>query len=275
MKEKDIEKIKEILKSRRKKTNCFSFYNEIISWMDECKADFYLLNDCIFIFYKIHGFYKFYYFVDDYKDIKLSISLLEKYKKQGDISLEFTTKNDRNIDKISQVLEEINFNFYAKFVRMLNGDNKLSSNKTKKFYEIATLDDLNEISAITNGDEFNRIIDDIPTEEELKSLINNKCVAVKHINNEIIYIQICELGKNTIYSRLTWIKKEYRKPKYSVDIYNGINDYIDDFKLSDNLRLYFWVNTSSKNYKILLFQGGKEDGVSCSIFTYKKESYKK
>ena len=47
-----IEKIKSIINSRIKKTNCFSFFNEICDWIEKNKADFYLVDNSIFVFFK-------------------------------------------------------------------------------------------------------------------------------------------------------------------------------------------------------------------------------
>lgn len=267
----DIIKIKQIISSRRNKTNCFSYYTEILNWIENDEADIYLLENNIFIFYKANGFFKFYYYVTKLENIKLSQDLLNEYKNKSDISLEFTTKNDKDINEISTTISAIGFNFQAEFVRLLSGTNKLRIDKNIGYFELASQEDKRELLEIINK-EFNIITDNIPKEEELTKLIENKCIAIKHIDDKIVFIQIYEYSKGSLYSRMTWIEKKYRKPKYTVDFFNGIDEYvikqlgIKDYK---NLRCYYWVDTSIKNYKIGLKLGSKLDGIKCIIFIYK------
>jgi hypothetical protein len=271
----NINEIKNIISSRRKKTNCFSFYNEIISWIENSQADLYLIEDCVFIFYEANGFYKFYYYVDKFEKISLSKNLLNKYKSQNKVSLEFTTKNGKDIEELTNAITFIGFNFYAEIVRIIQGQNtftveeKISKTQSPMYYELATLDDKNELLGIMHR-EFDVLKDDIPTEEELIKLIYNKSIVVKHIDNKIILIQIYEYSKGALYSRMTWIEKSYRKPKYTVDLYKGLDEYLYDLNIESykNLRSYGWIDKNNKNLKINLKFGAQLDGVTCTIFLY-------
>lgn len=120
--------------------------------------------------------------------------------------------------------------------------------------------------------EFDKIKDNIPSEDELLELINKKAILIRKIEDEIIYIQIYEYSKSVLYSRMTWIKKEFRKPKYTVEFYNGEDAYVKQLNIPTNakIRSYFWVDTSIKNYDITLKLGAILDGLTSNIFVYKK-----
>ena len=264
--------IKEIISSRKKKTNCFSFYNEISDWLDNDKADAYLVENNVFLFYKANGFYKFYYWVDNFEDIKLAKTLLDQYRNKSEISLEFTTKNNRFLVEIKEQIYSIGFEFCAEFARLLSGTNKLQDKENKYFdmFKIAKVEDKNELLEIMHK-EFDKIKDDIPTEDELLELINKKSILIRKIENQIVYIQIYEYSHGVLYSRMTWIKKEYRKPKYTIEFYNGDSAYIEQLNIQNKqIRCYFWVDTSIKNYKITLKLGATLDGLTSNIFVYKK-----
>ncbi|MFW0696962.1 hypothetical protein ACN09X_11335, partial [Aliarcobacter butzleri] len=81
--------------------------------------------------------------------------------------------------------------------------------------------------------EFDILKDDIPTEEELLKLISNKSIVIKTLDNQIVLIQIYEYLKGALYSRMTWIKKEYRKPKYTIDIHKSIDSYLQDLNIEN------------------------------------------
>lgn len=273
----NIEKIKEIISSRRKKTNCFAFFDEIEQWIQTGEADIYLDEGNIFLFLRVNRFYKLYYFVNSFEEIGQVKKFLQNYL-ESDISLEFTTKHEKNLSEVTKALKKTGFSLYAEFARLLSGVNKLKVEEevTNGFFELATLADTKDLLEIMHK-EFDPITDNIPSEEELKRLIETKSIAVHHIDEKIIYIQIYEYTKGVLYSRMTWIKKKYRKPKYTVDIYKGIDEYIKQLNIENyqNLRCYFWVNTAIKNYKINIKQGAKLDGIKCFTFKYGKDEFQK
>lgn len=266
-----LDEIRDIITSRSKKTNCFCFFNEICKWDDDKKADFYLISNNVFIFLKANGFYKFYYYVDEFNDIALAKSILEKYNKNSKISLEFTTKNGRFVEDVRTAIEPIGFEFYAEFIRFITSKNRLLNIEEydfSKILQLATYDDIDEILDIFYK-EFDPIKDDLATREELQMLIDKGAVVIKKIENRIIYIQIYELSKETLYSRITWIKREFRKPKYTIQFYSAFHSYLKQLIGNGKLRFYSWVNKDVKNYKILIKNDNKPDGLTSTIFVYK------
>lgn len=269
----EYERIKHIIFNRKHKTNCFIFPTEILKLKEKNILTIYLIKNNVFIFYKANGFYKFYYFVEEYRDIQLAKELLDTYSISNIISLEFTTKHNKNIDKISQAITLLDFNFYRKFVRLLSGTNNLKINtsvENEVQYELANLSDICNLVKIMHQ-EFDPIIDDIPTEKELEILINNKSVMIKRYENKIIMIQIFEYKTGYLYSRMTWIEKKFRKPRYTVEIYNGIDTYIKELNITspEKIRAYYWLDEKSKNFLIGKKLGSIEDGLSCTSFIYK------
>lgn len=276
---KELEEIKQIISKRRHITNCFSFYNEILDWIEKEKVDLFLIKNCVFMFYKENSFHKFYYFVNDYNNIILSKELLDLYRTKGEVSLEFTTKNGRNQEKVNESVTNIGFNFYAEYARVISGASAFKAKDKKEeekdidgYYELATLKDKKELLEIMYTD-FDKISDYLPTENELDNLIQNKSILIRHLDEKIVFIQIYEYAKGTLYSRMTWIAKKYRKPKYTIDFYKGIDAYLRDLEIKDwtKLRSYGWINKSNKNYKINIKFGAKPDGTTCTTYLYKME----
>lgn len=265
----NIEKAKEIISSRRKKTNCFSFYNEILNWIEEDKVDIHLINNNLFLFLKNQGFYKLYYYVDDFNQISLCKDLLEKYQLKSDISLEFTTKNDINKEEVTKIVEETGFEFYKEYARVISAPATFKPTTAKTDF-LASIEDKEELLEIMYK-EFDVITDYLPTEKELIDLIKKKSIIIQKINNQIVFIQIYEYQKGTLYSRMTWIAKEYRKPKFTIGFYEYMYVYLEQLKIEDwsKIRTFGWIDKANKNFKINLKFGAKTDGTTCTIFLYK------
>lgn len=116
---------------------------------------------------------------------------------------------------------------------------------------------------------FDKLKDNIVDVTELKQLVDKGGVFIKKVDGKIIFIQIYEFSKNTVYSRMTWVDKMFRKPKYYVDLSYVIYRFLKDrFTDLDCLREYFWINKAIKNYKIALKRGVELDGLSDYIFVY-------
>lgn len=269
-----LDTVKSILKSRRYKTNCFSFYDEVIEWIESKKADVYIEGEDIFLFLKDNSIYKFYYFVKNLENIKDASKYFDKYKKLSRLSLEFTTKNGRGVEEISKIIKPLKFDFYAKFVRMISGGNKLETeqDRVKYKYKLATMDDIDELLEIIH-EAFDEVIDYIPTREKLISYIENKNIILDKEEGRIVFFNIYVYTDKMIYSPMFWIDKKYRKPKYTVEFYGQIAQFVKEFNIDDIMeaRSYFWVDIEKKAYKIHKISGAKEDGLECSIFEYKQE----
>lgn len=264
-----IEKAKEIISSRKKKTNCFSFYNEILNWMEEDKVDIHLIDNNLFLFLKNQGFYKLYYYVDDFEQISLCKEILQEYQLKENISLEFTTKNDINKEEITRIAEKTGFEFYKEYARVISAPASFKSTTTKTAF-LASLEDKQELLDIMYR-EFDVITDYLPSEKELIDLIEKKSIIIQKIDNEIVFIQIYEYQKGTLYSRMTWIAKKYRKPKFTIDFYEDMNAYLEQLNIEDwsKIRSFGWIDKANKNFKINLKFGAKTDGTTCTIFLYK------
>ena len=273
MRAEDKEAAKAIIASRKRKTNCFSFHNEIVSWLDDGKADAFIIDDNVFLFLRVQSFYKFYYFVSELAQIAGAEKLLDEYRRHHEVTLEFTTKKNRNLDSVKDTVFPLGFSHYAEYARIISGPSAYESGVEQQGeYELASLDDTGQLLEIMYR-EFDVLTDYLPTEEELNKLINDKAVIVSHVDGRIIFIQIYEYTQGALYSRMTWIEKKYRKPKYTIDLYRGLDEYLKQLCISENknLRSYGWINTANRNYKINLKFGAIPDGLTCNIFLYKPD----
>jgi hypothetical protein len=274
MSEQNLESIKKILSSRPPKTNCFLFFNEICVLMDTHKADFYLKDEnSVFMFLNTNGFFKFYYFVNNFKDIALAKPLLDEYYKKSDVSLEFITKNDRFLEELKEAIYPIGFKFYAEFARFSDSKtcNIVDRNNTYlEFFQIATPSDADEILTIMYR-EFDKIKDDIMTKDELLNLIKDQTVLIRKSHDKIIFINIYQLMQNALYSRMSWIDKNFRKPDFAVEIYSAADMFVKIITKNETIRHYYWINKMGKAFKIAQVRDIKPDGLTNNIFIYKSK----
>ena len=202
----------------------------------------------------------------------LANDFLMTYSKNYSISMEITTKDTKNLEIINSFAKELNFDYYSEFARLISGQNNLKKDDkdNKDNFLLAEKKDIKNLLETMNK-EFDPIIDDIPSEEELISLIDNKSIIIKYIEEELIFIQIFEYKFGSLYSRMTWIMKNFRKPKYTIDIYNEIDSYLDYLDINNkNIRAYYWVDVTNKNFLIGQKLGSKPDGLRCITFLYNK-----
>ena len=269
-----MNEIKSILSNRKKLTNSFNYYNEIINWIETNQAYIKIINNCLFLLLKKDKFCKFYYFIENYSDMILANDFLLTYSKENKISMEITTKEPKLLETISSFAKELNFSYYSEFARLIYDENNLKKEKEKEKrkndFLLAKQEDIN-ILLETMYREFDPIIDDIPSEQELISLINSKSIIIKYMQGKLIFIQIFEYKFSSLYSRMTWISKEFRKPKYTIDIYSEIDSYLEYLDIKNkNIRPYYWVDVTNKNFLIGQKLGSKTDGLRCVTFLYNK-----
>lgn len=269
-----MQDIKNVIQNRKKLSNCFAFFNEICKWHEDGVADFYLVDDLVFVFKRANGFFKFYYYINELSDIKMAKPLLDRYINTSKVSLEITNKDNDFLQKYSGALADLGFDCYAHFVRMTNGEGQHRVFDPNKSYiadfSIATQEDVDELLDIMH-ENFDPIKDDILQKDELSKIISNGGVLVRKVDKKIIFLQIYEHTKMTLYSRMTWVKKEFRKPKYSAELYGATDEFARKLMgESLNFRSYFWVDKNIKNYKIALAMGGILDGLNSYIFVYKE-----
>ena len=270
----DIDEIKKIIINRKNLSNCFRYYNDILEWIEKDQAYVHKVNNCVFLFLKSNKFYKFYYFIEKYSDIKLANEFLIVYAEKHQISMEFTTKSDKDLVKVNSLADEINFTYYSEFARLISGENNLKKEKEKekekKYFQLAENKDISNLLE-TMHEEFDSIIDNIPSEEELISLIKNKSIILKYYENKLIFIQIFEYKVGALYSRMTWILKKFRKPKYTIDMYSEIDSYLEYLDIrNQNIRAYYWVDITNRNFLIGQKLGSKPDGLRCITYLYNK-----
>lgn len=270
----DKNEIEAILSNRKRLTNSFNYYSEIINWIEGNQAYIKIINNCLFLLLKKDKFCKFYYFIENYSDLILANDFLLTYSKEHRISMEITTKEPKSLEIISSFAKELNFSYYSEFARLISGENNLKKEKEKEKeksdFLLAKEEDIHALIE-TMHQEFDPIIDDIPSEKELMSLIRNKSIIIKYEQNKLIFIQIFEYKFSSLYSRMTWILKKFRKPKYTIDIYSEIDSYLESLNIGNKgLRAYYWVDITNRNFLIGQKLGSKPDGLRCVTFLYNK-----
>lgn len=269
----DLDEVKSIITNRRKKTNCFSVFRSVLDWVSCGDAEAYVVDNNLFLFHRHEGFYKFYYYVDDFIDIKKSKNILDEFGESSVISLGFATKDGSGLSDLTHSLLPLGFSFYKEYARIITGPSAYESKPEKKgargYYELASSSDLDEILTILYS-HFDIITDELPTRQDLSDLIDDGSVIVRQIEGRIVFIQIYEYSKGVLYSRTTWIEKKFRKPKYVIDFYRGLDEYLSHLDIGENknLRSYGWVDTANRNFKVNLQSGAVTDGLRCTYFLY-------
>lgn len=146
-------------------------------------------------------------------------------------------------------------------------DNNIDYFKLLKFAEPSDAEEILEIMYR----EFDKLKDDMITRDELLKLIENGTVLIKKELGKIIYINIYQLTQNALYSRLAWIDKNFRKPKFAVEIYSAADAFIQNIIKDKHIRYYYWMNKESKVYKMSKLQNVPTDGLTNNIFIYKSK----
>lgn len=131
----------------------------------------------------------------------------------------------------------------------------------------AVLDDTNNIRKIFDN-YFNKYIEQIPTDEELTSLINNNCILL--IKHDITIIGLCiyeHIGCN-MYLRYWWVNQNFRGKGIGGRLLNTFFTIKPDIK-----RYILWVFSDNENaiskYK---HYGFEFDGTSDEIYCIKPSS---
>lgn len=184
---------------RYKYTNCFVDYNNFIKLLDV--SDFFVRKNSTFIIKKEIGFYKFYYFINDYNELRDLSSFFRNYKEP--IILEIVSKKNIDINKYSN----IDFSIYKTFTRYYT-----NNKKSKKYDSIknATKDDIKEIKDLIDST-FDPLSDYIPNILELELFVENKEIYVIKIDNILAGVSIYQKkSEDKYYFRLSCVHPHHR-----------------------------------------------------------------
>lgn len=234
-----------IFKNRVKYTNCFVTYDNFLELIDN--SIFFIRRECIFLLKKEEKFYKFYYFINDYKQLNNLKSFFNICKQA--IIIEIVSKKE--ID--NSIYKKIGFNSYKIYSRYVI-DKKV---KSISLIEIAKENDIEEIKNLIDNT-FDPLSDYIPTREELFYFVKNKELYIVK-NNIIVGIAIYIKNGNNYYFRLSCVHPDYR---------NGFIGYILASNIpSDANKVVTWIDNNNESAKKLnLGIGYKPDNLQNHIF---------
>ncbi|MGB6329958.1 MAG: MBL fold metallo-hydrolase [Halarcobacter sp.] len=239
------EKAIKIFKNRVNYSNCFVTYDNFLKLLDDCT--FFTRGDSLFLLKKESVFFKFYYFVNDYKELTKLDSFF--YTCKQTIIMEVVSK-----EKITNLIyEQIGFETYKTYSRYII-DKEVKKLNTVEF---AKEDDIKEIKKLID-DTFDPLSDYIPTREELLYFVKNKELYIVK-NNIIVGIAIYIKNGNNYYFRLSCVHPDYR---------NGFIGYILASNIpSDANKVITWVDNNNESAKKLnLGIGYKPDNLQNHIF---------
>lgn len=242
------EKALQIFKNRPRYTNLFINYNNFINLLD--KSNFFVRNDSIFIIKKDTTFYRFYYCINDYKNLDNIEDFFDLYKKP--IILELVSK-----DTIStNFYEKISFTLYKTYSRYV----KKEIHKDFKEIKLALRNDLDLIKNLIDII-FDPLSDYIPTISELSDFIQKEEVYVIKDRNTIAGVAIYQKNDSSNYLRLFCVHPDYRKKSIGYKLTAGLPD--------GNKPCIAWINDNNHisiniNQKI----GYKKSYLKNYIFIY-------
>lgn len=239
-----------IFKKRPKFTNCYMNFEQFSKLIE--KEKIFLIEDNLFILKKENNIFKFLYFVDDLRNIKMADEYLNNFPTP--IALEFLSKAEVN----SFLFQESNFKLYKIFSRYsLFNENRKPIRKIGKV-ELANSLDALEIRNIAVA-VFDPLCDFIPTVMEIEEFINNK---------EVFVVK----NKQYLLAFAIYIKKPYGydfrlncvNPKYE----SGLVGYsLVSYLPEDGNKYICWINDlNTSTIRLNTNIGFKKDGLKNYIF---------
>ncbi len=232
-----------IFKNRCKYTNCFVNYKDFLNLIENCY--FFVRENSIFILKKEEEFYRFYYFLSDYKAINDLNDFFQMHKKT--IILEVASR--KSLDK--SLYNNIGFSPYKVYSRYS------ADKKSKKFeiIEFAKVQDIEDIKKMIDNT-FDVLVDYVPSISDLNTLIGKEEIFIIKQDNEIAGIAIYEKkgAKDTYYLRLTCVHPDYRGRSIGYYLISGLP--------LENKRCTAWIDDDNKIAKKLdIGVGYKADGL--------------
>ena len=236
---------------RPKYTNLFVNYDDFNTILDNC--NFFVRNNNIFIIKKYTNFYKFYYLINNYKNLNNLNDFFGLYKKP--IVLEIISNSKINDNLYSQ----IGFKHYKVYSRYRT-DKK---NKNFDMVKIAKLEHIEEILKLIN-ETFHPLSDYIPNNDELKELILKEEVFIVTVDYKLAGVSIYEKKNKNYYFRLSCVHPNHRP---------GLIGYMLASTTPQNGENYStWIDDNNlEAIKLNTFLGYKEDGTKNYIFVKNEE----
>lgn len=245
------EKAIEIYNNRVRFSNCYISYREFIDLLDE--NNFIVRNNSIFLMSDKDSFYKFYFFINDYGELKNLNSFFHLYRKPIVLEIISNSQIDENF------YIQIGFKPYKIYSRYRT----VKKNKNFDTVKIANLDDIEEITKLIN-ETFDPLSDYIPNSDELQELILKEEVFIVKVDNKLAGVSIYEKKYKNYYFRLSCVHPNHRP---------GLIGYMLASTSPKNGSNYStWIDDNNlEAIKLNTFLGYKLDGTRNHIFIRNKE----
>lgn len=215
----------EIFKKRSAHTNCFVDFNQFKNLLESC--DFIVRKDSIFLVKEEEKFCRFYYFLDDFKELKNLDEFLKSYKKDMVLEVISTKKVDNKLYKSAGFLP------YKTFSRYHSKNVKYTSNKLVKR---ANAEDLEQIRTMLDKT-FDIYSDYIPSAKELELLAINKEIYVVKKGKTVAGVAIYQKKGREYYYRLLCIHENYRG--------QGLGDILSSCVSFEKNNCLLWINDAN------------------------------
>lgn len=212
----------------------------------------------LFLFIKMHDYYKLYYFTQDYKDMIADFNTLNY-----NFIIICELLNYGAIDKDAQkMLEKCGFTYYSSLINMYK--TMQASTKVVKLPNNIIYADENDTDEIWQLllDNFNKYVDINIIKKELENYIKDKHVIITKEHGKIVAFCVYFVTKGKGEGRYLYIDKDYKDTLLGVmfmsimlELLNGAK-YLSGFVREDNKYLFSF-------YEKLNFQYGDLKNIIC------------
>ena len=252
---KDIESLEHALKAIKQKNvaylNNFLLSPEKIKLYIQEKLVFIdRFPNSLFLFIKMHDYYKLYYFTQDYKDMIADFNTLNY-----NFIIICELLNYGAIDKDAQkMLEKCGFTYYSSLINMYK--TMQASTKVVKLPNNIIYADENDTDEIWQLllDNFNKYVDINIIKKELENYIKDKHVIITKEHGKIVAFCVYFVTKGKGEGRYLYIDKDYKDTLLGVmfmsimlELLNGAK-YLSGFVREDNKYLFSFYEKLNFQY---------------------------
>lgn len=218
-----------IVKEKEHYTNCYFLKNKVLQLIEHRKLYYEKQGDNVILYEKEEGFYRLYYWISDIEsvnEIKNNIPVVIEFP----YSKELSQKNKIELELISKLGFELgreSSQMVMKKEEVIWKDELLDD---KVRFDYPNIDDFKRIKELLFVS-FNTLFAFLPTDEQLKSLINNHNIIVAYFDEEIVGVLNTEQVNNTVWIRHMCIDKKHQGKNFGSSLHNeGCKRWINKAK---------------------------------------------
>lgn len=245
-------------------TNCYFSYHELMNKITKQEIQCVCYEGIVILIHPIDSIHKIYYFLENRNALLSGLDRkigkdIEKY--QNLVGTVVARVPDKNVD----ILEQLGFLPYKKYIRKQMIPSKRDWSETSQMTDVADISDLNDIYQLVHGT-FDIISDHLISKDELYDFLNSSRVLKVCIDGELAGVLLFEtLGKKS-YLHTICVAEKFMGKKVGLTL---IENYIKRNQESTKL-FYLWVE-STNDRAIRLYDrfGYRDDGLHEYIYLYK------